>query len=146
MITRPQIVWRVFSQGSTPRLALAEWRRNGDRFFDLRFTVEESSETAARLTIDGAQRIVFGRPREEADLRDALAAENARGGGGLYDLVERRCGVVWLVECSDPNDRAALRLCAAIASVGLGPILTDGELFGVRTAREKLDRLGAPYR
>ena len=146
MITRPQIVWRVFSQGTTPRLALGEWRRNGERFFDLRFEVEEAGETAARLTIDGAKRVVFGRARDEADLREALAAENARGGGGLYDLVERRCGVVWLVECSDPNDRAALRLCAAIASVGLGPILADGELFGVRTARDKLEKLAAPYR
>jgi hypothetical protein len=33
-----------------------------------------------------------------------------------------------------------------IASVCLGPILGDGALFGVRTAREKIDELGSPYR
>jgi hypothetical protein len=142
----PRDAWRVFAQGREPRLALADWRHNAERFFDCTVEVLERSAGAARLAIEGTRRVVVGRAREEADLRDALAAENARGGGGLYDLAERRCHVVWLVEREGPEDRHALQLAAAIASVALGPILADGELFGVRTAREKLEKLGAPYR
>ena len=82
--------------------------------------------------------MVFGRERLEQDLRDAIAADK---GGGLYDLAERRCGVVWLVEREGPKDRDALVLAAAIASVCLGPILGDGRLFGVRSAREELEKL-----
>ena len=145
MIDPPRDAWRVFSQGDG-RPRPAEWRRNAARFFELDFTVDESSAVAVRVTVEGVSRVVVSRPRDEADLRDALAAENAQGGGGLYDLAERRCPTVWLVEREGPDDRAALRLAATLASVGLGPILADGELFGVRTAREKLEKLGAPYR
>lgn len=154
MIESPPNAWRVFAQGDEPRLALAAWRRNAERFFGFHFDVEESSGPAARLVSSGARRVVVGRTREEADLRDALADEGARN-NGLYDLAERRCNVVWLVEREGPDDRVALLLAATIATVALGPILgnesssgeaTRWELFGVRTARDKLDSLGVPYR
>jgi hypothetical protein len=50
---------------------------------------------------------------------------------------------VWLVETASEPDRAALLLAAILASVVLGPILSpDGrDLFGVRTARAKLEAL-----
>ena len=144
MIEVPLDAWRVFAQGS-PRLALGAWRRNAPRYFELDFEVEESTDVAARVTAAGARRTVVARPREEIDLRDALADEAARG-NGLYDLAERRCPTIYLIERQGPDDRAALVLAASIATVALGPILGDGELFGVRTAREKLESLGAPYR
>ncbi len=135
MIASPTDAWRVFAQGNVPRLAFHEWQHNARQFFETAIELGEAEGSAARLAIAGTERVVFGRERLEQDLRDAIAADT---GGGLYDLAERRCGVVWLVERRGPEDRDALALAAAIASVCLGPILGDGKLFGVRSAREEL--------
>ena len=57
-------------------------------------------------------------------------------------LLARRCQAVWIVERADGEpDRLALLLSAILASVLLGPILDParGELFGVKTARAKLE-------
>ena len=145
MIEVPARAWRVFSQSSVPRLVLAAWRQNAERYFETTFEVEEATATSARLVASGAKRVVVARAREEVDLRDALADEPARS-NGLYDLAERRCPVIYVVERGTDEDRTALVLAAAIATVSLGPILGEGELFGVRTAREKLEALGTPYR
>jgi hypothetical protein len=138
MIESPRDAWRVFAQGAVPRLAFHEWQHNARQFFETAIDLGVVEGNATRLTIDGRERVVFGRERVEQDLRDAIAADQ---GGGLYDLAERRCGVVWLVEREGPKDRGALVLAAAIASVCLGPILGDGRLFGVRSAREALEAL-----
>jgi hypothetical protein len=60
-------------------------------------------------------------------------------GAGLADLAAR-CPQVWLVEREEPEDLVALRLAAILAGVALGPILSPGagELFGPKTARERL--------
>jgi hypothetical protein len=137
--------WLVFSQDDSPRLRIREWQHNASRFFETEIEVRESHGVVAKLGVGPAAREIRGRVREENDLRDALEAENARG-NGMYDLAERRCGSVWLVEREGPEDRTALVIAAVIASVCLGPILGDGALFGVRTAREKIDELGSPYR
>jgi hypothetical protein len=137
--------WRVFSQDDSPRLRVREWQHNASRFFETPIELKESHGVVAKLAVGPAAREVRGRLRDEDDLRDALEAENARG-NGMYDLAERRCGSVWLVEREGPEDRTALILAAVIASVCLGPILGDGALFGVRTAREKINELGSPYR
>ena len=137
--------FRVFAQADAPRLQLAGWQRNAERFFESTFEIERSTATSARVVVAGAPRDVTARLRDEADLRDALADEAARS-NGLYDLAERRCRVVYVVERQSDEDRAALLLAATIASAALGPILGEGELFGVRTAREKLEALGTPYR
>ena len=127
---------RVFQQDDVPRLATSEWAHAAKRFFSTTIEVGERSANSAVLSVGGTACRIAGRAREEQDLRDALAAD---GGGGLYDLAERRCGAVWLVESDD--ERAALTLAAAMATVCLGPILGDASLFGVRTAREKLAAL-----
>ena len=137
--------WRVFAQDDSPRLRLREWQHNARQFFETGLEVAESHGVIAKLSIGPVSREIRGRLREEDDLRDAIEAENARG-NGMYDLAERRCGSVWVVEREGPEDRAALVIAAVIASVCLGPILGDGSLFGVRTAREKIDDLGSPYR
>jgi len=139
------VTWRVFTQDESPRLRAREWQHNASRFFETDLEIREPHDAMAKLAIGPAVRGILGRLREENDLRDALDAENARG-NGMYDLAERRCGSVWVVEREGPDDRTALVIAAVIASVCLGPILGDGALFGVRTAREKIDELGSPYR
>jgi len=132
---------RVFSQRPDARVELDAWRRNAERFFGTTLGLAEpAAMDEARLVLEGATRLVRGRTREEADLRDALAAEQRAGFTGMYDLA-RRCGWVWTIEREGPRDRAALLAAAVMASVLLGPILVDDELFGVRTARSKLEQL-----
>lgn len=72
-------------------------------------------------------------------------------------LLAERCKMLWLVmiegdagaSAPDPDaDRVALTIAAILASSLLGPILSPNgdELFGVRTARLKLERRAQPYR
>jgi len=81
----------------------------------------------------------FGRPCTEQDLEIAEAADT---GGGLL-LLARRCGMLWLVVRESERDGLALRFAAILASVLLGPILDvrGPDLFGVKTARAKLEAL-----
>ena len=132
--------WRVFAQDDSPRLRVREWQHNAKQFFDATIELASSQSTTAKLSIGAQTREIRGRIREENDLRDAIEVESARE-NGMYDLAERRCGSIWIVEREGPEDRTALVIAAVIASVCLGPILGDGALFGVRTAREKLDQL-----
>jgi hypothetical protein len=98
-------------------------------------------------TLPETSRLCFGRPRERDDLRAAEEADVRAGSAGLGRLAQR-CMTVWLVATEGEADAAALRIAAILASVVLGPILSpDGQdLFGVRTARTKLEALGVPYR
>jgi hypothetical protein len=123
---------RVFAQHREPTLDAAGWRRAAKQFFGVELVV-----TGDAVTIAGGTRKVAARMREERDLRDALRVD---GGAGLYDLAERRCPTVWIIDCDSPDDSVALEIAAILATVGLGPILSDppSELFGVRTARLKL--------
>ena len=142
MTSEPAVI-RVFSQRPEARVDFDAWRLNAERFFGATLGLAElAAVDEARLVLEGATRRVRGRPREEADLRDALAAEQRSGFTGMYDLA-RRCGSVWTVERQGAGDRVALLAAAVMASVMLGPILVDDELFGVRTARSKLERLGS---
>ncbi len=126
--------WRVFSQQAEPLVAAAEWKRAAERFFNAKLAFGPES-----IEVEGSVRRVVGRMRTPADLTDALASETRTGFTGLYDLAERRCQVVWVVERRGAMDRNALLIAAILASVCLGPILGDDELFGVRTARQKLE-------
>ncbi len=132
---------RVFSQEAEPHLQAAAWQRAAERFFGvaLELVTLDIDKHMANAIIDGATRAVVGRAREEADLRDALEAENRTGFTGLYDLAERRCLTVWMIDREGPTDRTALLIAAIFASVCLGPILGDDALMGVRSAREKLE-------
>jgi hypothetical protein len=125
---------RVFSQFREPRLDGAAFGRAATQFFGVTLAV-----TGDEIALGDAKRRVSSRLREENDLRDALEAERRTGFTGLYDLAERRCPTLWVVEREGPDDRVALRIAAILATVGLGPILDGAELFGVRTARRKLD-------
>jgi hypothetical protein len=156
----------VFGSAPDAHVDVAVWDAQARRFFDTRLALAggedaatEPSENpsmpdpslrsgmrAIRIEIvppDGpaGQRTIAGRPRRPEDLALAELAEARAGGGGLV-LVARRCPTVWLVMRQAEDDPLALRLAMILASVLLGPVLDPRtpELFGVKTARQKLER------
>jgi hypothetical protein len=162
----PSRAFRVFAQRRDARVEAEVWRRHAEQFFDtdLRVNVPKNyvfdapASDAALVSLTTttrpeATRLCYGRPRESDDLRAADEADTRQGSAGL-GLLAARCSQIWLIareeeqeEGKDDGDEAALRLAAILASVVLGPILSpEGELFGVRTARGKLEAMGGPYR
>ena len=164
----PEASFAVFAQARDASVDIEAWNRHAERFFATRVGLtEERRGPAATMDVVGfviapaeerpAVRRAFARPAQEEDYARAEAAEATAPGAGLARLA-RRCGMVWLVEREDAmdesvgetvgetvgtrdGDRAALLLAAILASILLGPIL-DGrtrELFGVKTARAKLE-------
>jgi hypothetical protein len=156
----PSQAYVVFAQRPDARLEIAQLRQHAERFFGttLGLTVPkmyggEWPETDAATvvlgpsTVPGGVRLCFGHPRVDAELDAAQAAELRNGFTGMFDLA-KRCPTTWLVAVESQIDRTALLLAAIFASVVLGPILSPGggELFGVRTARAKLEEMGESYR
>jgi hypothetical protein len=153
----------VFSQRGDARVELPIWQRHAEQFFGARLglTVDKRypegfpQVDAAPVVVaprDGSAettegvRLCYGRPRTAEDLRAAEDADMRAGNTGL-GLLARRCPWVWLVLFEEREDRTALLLAAIIASVVLGPILSPAqELFGVKTARSKLETMAGPYR
>lgn len=135
----------VFSSVDPPRLDVAAWDGQAQRFFATRLElVGPAGGREARVLISpanepGGERVLSVRPRQDADLALAEEAERRAGGGGL-SLLARRCQSVWVIARDREDDRLALRLAMILASVALGPVLDDRgpELFGVKTARSKL--------
>lgn len=149
----------VFSSSRGAELDAAAWDAHAQRFFSTRVALAGGADAAgdaepsvlvtpegpasAPRELGGARRIAW-RARREDDLALADTAEQRAGGGGLA-LLARRCPTVWLVERTADADALALRLAMILASVHLGPILDarGPELFGVKTARAKLEALYA---
>jgi hypothetical protein len=151
----------VFAQARDARVDIDGWNAHAMRFFATRLGLTEERRYPARgdggpmaplvdtvgfvIAPDGLTPGVRGasaRPHEAADLALAEATEARRGFTGLAALA-RRTGMVWRVEREAERDPLALRLAAILASVLLGPILDPlaGELFGVKTARAKLEAI-----
>jgi hypothetical protein len=149
----PGEAFLVFAQGTDARPQVDAWQRQAERFFATRIELatggpaDGPSPRESTVTVvvapkgrPAGTRTCHGRPRTDEDLARALDAERRAGPAGLGDLT-RRCGYVWLVERDGAADRLALLLAAVLASVVLGPILApEGALFGVKTARQKLDQ------
>lgn len=151
----------VFAQPANARIDIAAWRVHAKRFFatdiglsaDKRYPDGAPTADAANIVLSGPKgagtRLCLATPRSDGDLVLAERADacSPTAGSGLADLA-RRCPTVWRVEAVGDDDALSLTLTAILASILLGPIVSvDGRsLFGVRTAREKLDRLTAPYR
>lgn len=146
----------VFSQKASASFALDEWRTQARSFFssEIGFSVDKKGGRGGRA-IDAAHvvlscpsgngaRLVVASPLEQDHITLADAADT---GGGLSDLA-RRCKSVLHVEAMGDTDGVALTLAALVASIFLGPILSvdRSELFGVRTARTKLETLASAYR
>lgn len=145
----------VFAQREDARLDIAALKSHATKFFGIKLglTVDKKYDDAppktdaARIVIAGADgassgtRLCFARRTIADDLDAADAAENRQGTYGMA-LLARRCPTLWLVVRESDDDPVALTLAAILASALLGPILSpDGdELFGVRSARQKLTR------
>jgi hypothetical protein len=146
----------VFAQREDARIELVDWQRHAAQLHATRLglTVEKTYDgvfpqrDVARVVLapvretpagDGSQgtRTCWGRPRVEADLASARAAEGAAA--GLADLAAR-CPYVWMVQAETDDDWVALRLAAILGGVLLGPIVAPrgAALFGPRTARARL--------
>ena len=154
----------VFAQRSDARVEAEIWRRHAAQFFDARlelvvpkrYVFDPPDTDAAQVplatasSIRSSTRICFGRPRRDDDLRRAADDADTRARRrGARECSAERCRTVWVfVSVESTPDRAALLVAAILASVVLGPVLSpDGdELFGVRTARMKLEASGGPYR
>lgn len=151
----PSEAYTVFAQLRDARLDAGALERNAKQFFqtELHLTrpkaygvVPPAVDGAHVVLVRGSQptatRTLFVRARSPEDLASAEAAERAMGGGGL-SLLAKRCPTVVLVPLESEGDEAALLLAAILASVLLGPIVAPGrpEIFGVRTARLKLEAL-----
>lgn len=131
----------VFSSSGAGAIDAGAWDAHAQRFFGTR--LRGAGDGRVRVMTDGehdGERLLVGRERSAADLSLAEEGERRAGGGGLIH-VARRCGSVWLVTRETEDDRIALRLAMILASVHLGPIVDPRgpDLFGVKTARSKLD-------
>jgi hypothetical protein len=149
----------VFAQRADARIDIAGWNGQAERFFSTRLGLAEDKRYPPGQPApqrDGARFVIaptgqspgirsaLGRPREALDLALAVEADERVGPGGTgLALVARRCQTVWLITRTLDSDPLALRLAAILASVLLGPILDVRvpELFGVKTARAKLEAL-----
>jgi hypothetical protein len=147
----------VFAQRTDARVDIDAWNAHSMRFFatkigltaDKRYAADASpprtDDAAFVVAPDGGRpglRSAFARPCDPDDYVLADAADARVGSTGLT-LLARRCGMVWLVARETRPDPLALRLAAIFASVLLGPILdlAADELFGVKTARAKLESM-----
>lgn len=157
--------YAVFSQGAEVRLDMGAIKRQAERFFASRvgLTVEKRygdiapEMDVARIVIasgDGlasGTRLLFGRRTGAEDLAYAEETERTQGSAGLA-LLAKRCPTIWLIVPEADEDRPALSIAAVLASSMLGPIITPAssaagsEIFGVRTARLKLEGQSSPYR
>jgi hypothetical protein len=147
----------VFAQRRDARIDIDAWCAHAERFFRTRIGLAEDPScppdspapraTTARIVVapdaeTPGIRSVLARPREAHDLSTAAEVDARAGTTGLA-LLARRCDTVWLVSRDGDSDALALRLAAIFASIFLGPILDAEapELFGVKTARAKLEAM-----
>ena len=139
----------VFSQSSVTTVDVGAWGAQAARFFGTRLEASSWDDRLVMIPRDGgrSERRLLARARTDDDLIAADAAEARAGGGGLA-LLARRCPTVWQVVRESDPDPVALRLAAILASILLGPIVDPSvpEIFGVKTARERLERLSTPDR
>ena len=168
--------YAVFSQSNDVRLEIGALRGQATRFFQSRIGLtvdkryEDEGQPRQRRTDPDIARVVFasddglrsgtrlcyGRTTVADDVARAEDAERLSGAraSGL-GLLAKRCATIWLIVPESEDDRTALSIAAVFASSMLGPILTPGstsdasgsaEIFGVRTARMKLEAQTSPYR
>lgn len=143
----------VFSQQSLASIDAGQLTQNARRFFGAQFELRERREEGGVgevvMTVTGPNGTpgvaihARVRPCQGGDYEAAERAERAGRAGGMAALA-RRCPSVWEVDVgASGRPSEALRLCAILASVLLGPIMPpEGDtLFGVKGARERAERL-----
>ncbi len=148
----------VFGQDPRTDLPLSDLRARAERFFSTKVGLREPETQAAKGVVSATLVVreelrgkeAFSsvvtlrmRPSQSED-RAHLRASREASENGLAALGERCATVFELDEGEGEGDsRGSLLLAAILASAVLGPIvqLSSREVFGVKTAREKLDRL-----
>lgn len=147
--------YAIFSQRPDVMLDIEGIKRQATRFFgtkvgltvDKRYGDAPPLTDAARMVVKSddesasGTRLLYGRAADAADVAAAEEAERQQGTTGMA-LLAQRCPTIWLVVPESDDDRVALTIAAIFASTMLGPILVPGggEVFGVKTARSKLER------
>lgn len=143
------------------RFDAARWAGQATRFFGAKLRVVPDKHypagtlplaDAAELEVergDGASSRVFvvtlPEDRVPGAREAALEAARALGGAGM-DALAARARRIWQVRAEplEGDPRASLAAAAILASVLLAPIVPPGQdaIFGVKGARERLERLG----
>jgi hypothetical protein len=110
--------------GKGPWTSLAFW-------LHITYIMQSDATASAPIPV-----LLYGRQARASDLDDARECQAAQGIFGMAELAAR-CQYVWLVATPTEPD-LALTIAAILASCELGPILNEGEIFGVKTARAKV--------
>lgn len=140
--------YRIFTQTpdghfDPPRLA-----HNARLWFRSKLEVLDHEPRRLRLRLHGAfattpvELTLVAREVTKEDMRDVKAAELAGQAAGMGALA-MRCPLLWeLVAPDDAPPAAVFVMCAAAASVALGPVLPPDRstLFGIRGAIERAER------
>ncbi len=141
--------YRVFAQRTESVVNVEGIARSAEKWFSRRVEVVEGADPASVvLKLGAAEFRIHARPATEEDRAQARIAE-ARGKAAGMAALAARCPCLWEVSPSeDTNEIETLRLCAVLASTGLGPVLPPDEstLFGVRGAMERVIALESNLR
>lgn len=133
----------VFSQQPSRSIDVQALDAQARRFFAASVSSGQSGclVVTPKLGPAGERRVTV-RDATDTDLELAAEAETRARGQGLLQLA-RRCPAVWQVGREGLDDASALLLAAIVASLALGPVVDPHgpDIFGVKTARERLDRL-----
>jgi hypothetical protein len=149
----------IFSPDADARVDAARWAHQAATFFRLELEVSTPKRyPTGALPLADVIDVAVGRAGEEKararivtipidrapEARQrGLEAARAIGGAGMDALV-LRAKRLWQIEDDARRPEAPLAIAAVLASVLLGPIVPPAgdAIFGVKGARERLDRLG----
>jgi hypothetical protein len=155
--------WSLFAPDPDSRFDEARWRNQAEKFFRATLALATPKRypgggwpVADAGAIDVRPRtggeptrvLVVAFPIDRAPALRAAAEAGARaiGGAGMDSLVARarRVWQVAVAPLAGDDARAPLVLTAVLASVLLGPVVPPGggTIFGVKGARERLEKLG----
>lgn len=155
--------WTLLAPEPGARIDGERWAHHASRFFRTRLEVVQAKRypsgtvpLADAADVDVAPRDdelatrvrVVSLPLDRAPaLRAAAAASAAAIGGAGFDALVARGRQLWQVKVAVPeggDSRAPLALAAILAATLLAPVMPPGggAIFGVKGARERLERLG----
>jgi hypothetical protein len=156
--------WTLFSPEAEARIDAPRWAHQAQRFFSMQIAIAPPKRyPSGALPLADACEIALAPPKREAGAAArvrvitvpldrapharsaALAIARGPAGGGFEALI-LRARRLWQIDASpiEGDARAPIAAAALLASLLLAPVLPPGEsvLFGVKTARERLERLG----
>lgn len=153
--------WSILSPEADARVDAARWAHQARTFFKLELEVLTPKHyPSGALPLADVLEIAIGRgdlggetarvqvvtvpiDRAPEARRRGLDAAAAIGGAGMDALV-LRAKRLWQIADDAAHPHAPLAIAAVLASLLLGPIVPPSAdaIFGVKGARERLDRLG----